>query len=297
MDRWFDGSIDRWFDGSLVRWIAGSMDRWSLLDVQNIRWFVFCSRTKMAFAFQLFHVSLFLVFLTIHSPVVNPSNIPKTWLDFVQSCIASFKSSGAKHYFSNVFYPSGGDHVGGPEAYRIPPVILWNPLIQTECDLACPYCQSSLRTWRWNDGTSPHSVRRSIFSIQERVLLVSCVYLCENHHQVIAHDPELLKLVREAGIRIPFILLHKPGMTKELHDFISISIQAGLCSQDIENMLLNMYSCHHSNRTYLYYSQRTCSIGGNVQCNLPLFNPKKDSIWCTNPSCRSSSKRVKLFES
>ena len=70
MDRWFHGSIDRWFDGSLVRWIAGSMDRWSLLDVQNIRWFVFCSRTKMAFAFQLFHVSLFLVFLSIHSPVV-----------------------------------------------------------------------------------------------------------------------------------------------------------------------------------------------------------------------------------
>ena len=154
MDHWFGGSMvrrfcglmDRWFDGSLVRWISGSMDlwfdgslvRWSLLDVQNIRWFVFCSRTKMAFAFQLFHVSLFLVFLSIHSPVVNPSNIPKTWLDFVQSCIASFKSSGAKHCFSNVFYPSGGDHAGGPEAYRIPPVILWNPLIQTECDLACP---------------------------------------------------------------------------------------------------------------------------------------------------------------
>ena len=67
-------------------------------------------------------------------------------------------------------------------------------------------------------------------------------------------------------------------MTKELHDFISSSIQAGLCIKDIENMLLNMYSCHHSNRAYLYYSQRTCSIGGNVQCNFPLFNPKKDSI-------------------
>ena len=67
-------------------------------------------------------------------------------------------------------------------------------------------------------------------------------------------------------------------MTKELHDFISSSIQAGLCIQDNENMLLNMLSYHHSNRAYWYYSQRTCSIGGSVQCNFPLFNPKKDSI-------------------
>ena len=190
--RWISGSMDLWFDGSLVRWIDGAY-----LTCRTSAGLYFAVAQKWRSLFSFF-MCLFLVFLSIHSPVVNPSNIPKTWLDFVQSCIASFKSSGAKLCFSNVFYPSGGDHVGDPEAYRIPPVILWNPLIQTECDLACPYCQSSLRTWRWSDGTSPHSVPRSIFSIQERVLLVSCVYLCENHHQVIAHDPELLKLVKQA---------------------------------------------------------------------------------------------------
>ena len=118
-------------------------------------------------------------------------------------------------------------------------VMLWNPLVQPQCDLACPYCRSSLRTWRWNDGTSPHSMPRSTFSVQERVLLVSCVYLCGNH-QVITHDPNLLKSVCEAGIRIPFILFHKSGMTEELHNFISSSIQAGLCIQEIESMLLNL---------------------------------------------------------
>ena len=70
-------------------------------------------------------VSIFLVFLIIPIPVVNYSNIPKTWQDFVQNCIAYFASSSAKHSFSNVFYPSGGGHVGDPEVYRIPPVILW----------------------------------------------------------------------------------------------------------------------------------------------------------------------------
>ena len=131
----------------------------------------------MASAFLFCRVSISLVFLIIPISVVNSLNIPKTWQDFVQNCIASFASSSAKHCFSNVFYPSGGEHVGDPEAYRIPPVILWNPLVQTQCDLACPYCRSSLRTWRWNDGTSLHSMPRSIFSVQERVLLVSCVYI------------------------------------------------------------------------------------------------------------------------
>lgn len=232
----------------------------------------------MASTFLFCRVSIFLVFLIIPIPVVNSSNIPKTWQDFVQNCIAPFASSSAKHCFSNFFCPSGGEHVGDPEVYRIPPVILWNPLVQTQCDLACPYCWSSLRTWRWNDGTSPHSMPRSIFSVQERVLLVSCVYLCGNHHQVIAHDPELLKSVREAGIRIPFILFHKSDMTKELHNFISSSIQAGLCIQDIESMLLNLYSSHHSSRAYLYYSQATLSMDSYEQCNFPLFNPKRDSI-------------------
>ena len=131
----------------------------------------------MASAFLFCRVSIFLVFLIIPIPAVNSSNIPKTWQDFVQNCIASFAASSAKHCFSNVFYPSGGEHVGDPEAYRIPPVILWNPLVQTQCDLACPYCRSSLRTWRWNDGTSPHSMSHNLYSLSrsESFLCLVCI--------------------------------------------------------------------------------------------------------------------------
>ena len=83
----------------------------------------------MASAFLFCRVSISLVFLIIPISVVNSSNIPKTWPDFVQNCIASFASSSAKHCFSNVFYPSGREHVGDPEAYGILPVILWDPLV------------------------------------------------------------------------------------------------------------------------------------------------------------------------
>ena len=79
----------------------------------------------MASTFFFSRVSIFIVFLIIPIPEVNNSNIPKAWQDFVQNCIASFASSSAKHSFRNVFYPSGSGHVEDPEAYRIPPVILW----------------------------------------------------------------------------------------------------------------------------------------------------------------------------
>lgn len=67
-------------------------------------------------------------------------------------------------------------------------------------------------------------------------------------------------------------------MKKELHNFTSSSIQAGLCVQDIESMLLNLYSSHHSSRAYLYYFQATLVMDSYERCNLPLFNPKRDSI-------------------
>ena len=136
---------------------------------QCIHWRVFCSCTKMASAFVFCLVSIFLVFLIIPIPVVNSSNIPKMWQDFVQNCIASFASSSAKHCFSNEFYPSDGGHVGDPEKYRIPSVILWNPLVQTQCDLACPYCRSPLRTWRWNDAS------QYILSRSESFLCLVCI--------------------------------------------------------------------------------------------------------------------------
>ena len=109
----------------------------------------------MAFGFLLSRVCIFLVFSMIPLPTVKSLKVPKAWQDSIESCFTSFTSSSAKHCFSTVFYLSGGEHVGDPEVYRILPVILWNPLVQTQCDLDCLTCRSPLRTWRWNDGRSP----------------------------------------------------------------------------------------------------------------------------------------------
>ena len=81
---------------------------------------------------------------------------------------------------------------------------------------------------------------RKLYCIQEQVLLVSSVYLCEKVHQVISHHPSILK-VKKLLFRIPFVLFHKAGVTRELYNYISISIQSGICIQNVENMLINLH--------------------------------------------------------
>ena len=104
----------------------------------------------MVSAFLFCRVSIFLVFLKILIPVVNSSNVPKTWQDFVQYCIASFASSSAKHCFSNVFYPSGSEHVGDPEAYRIPPVESLGPNSMRSSPPILSVITLNVEVERWN---------------------------------------------------------------------------------------------------------------------------------------------------
>ncbi len=135
----------------------------------------------------------------------------------------------------------------------LPSVIIWNPIILTPFEtlqLKCPMCQSGLRFWKWNDGKTERDMPRKLYCIQELVLLVSSVYLCDNHHQVLSHHPSLLEEVRKSLFRIPFVLFHKSGVTRELYNYISISIHSGICVQDVENMLINL---HHSQNSPTYY--------------------------------------------
>ena len=133
----------------------------------------------------------------------------------------------------------------------IPSVILWNPLNYPNSygQLTCPTCRSALKHWKWKDGSKDKDTPRKLFCLQERVLLVSSVYLCERNHQVISHDPQILNEVRKHG-QIPFVLFHKSGVTKDLFDYISISIQTGITIEDLESMLINLHSSKSYNSLY-----------------------------------------------
>ena len=115
--------------------------------------------------------------------------------------------------------------------------------------LTCPTCWSLLKHRKWKDGSKYKDAPRKLFCIQERVLLVSSVYLCERNYQIISHDPQILSEVRK-HIQIPFALFHKSGVTKELFDFISTSIQTGMIIDDLESMLINLHSSRSDSSLY-----------------------------------------------
>jgi len=52
--------------------------------------------------------------------------------------------------------------------------------------------------------------------------------------EVIAHDPSVNLALKSSKIIIPFILFHMSGVTKKLHDYVSISMQSGISITDIE---------------------------------------------------------------
>ena len=67
----------------------------------------------------------------------------------------------------------------------------------------------------WNDGSSASMQPRLVHDMDNVVLLVSAVYICENRHKLLAHDESVLKCFPSCCM-IPFVLLSQTGFTSQL---------------------------------------------------------------------------------
>lgn len=74
--------------------------------------------------------------------------------------------------------------------------------------------------------------------------------MCEERHQIIAHDPAIL--TQSKYLNPPFLLYHKAGITKELHNFIISHANAGLSINDIQAIWLQMMYDAYGLRKELY---------------------------------------------
>ena len=80
-----------------------------------------------------------------------------------------------------------------PEDFLLPVVILWSPLLTYQHVLPnsgrikCVSCDKVLQTAYWHDGKASHSRPRLLHGVQDIVLLVSAVYMCENGHKILTH--------------------------------------------------------------------------------------------------------------
>lgn len=125
-----------------------------------------------------------------------------------------------------------------PEAFLIPDIVLWEPLAYfTHLSLFCPSCaeigvQESLRPIRWKDGSTTNDQPRLLYGLRNDVLLVGRVYLCKNKHQILSHDNGILSQIDDQ-FPPPFVLFHKTGVTRELFQFFTSHITAGMTIADV----------------------------------------------------------------
>ena len=66
----------------------------------------------------------------------------------------------------------------------------------------------------WNDGSSPSKQPRTLHGIDNIVIFVSAVYLCD---KLLAND-ELVLEKFPSSTMIPFVLLHRTGFTRGVVD-------------------------------------------------------------------------------
>ena len=85
---------------------------------------------------------------------------------------------------------------------------------------------------------------RQIFGISGRVLLISRVYSCSAGHEISGHDPVILALIKSHG-RIPFLLSHKTGVTRQLLEMFVSMVRNGLSFSQIYDILLERLHMRH----------------------------------------------------
>ena len=129
-------------------------------------------------------------------------------------------------------------------AVLLPHVVLWDPIAQFpmffQHEVVCPTagCTQTLSLCRWNSGSSAGHCPRFLHDMEHITLLVPAVYQCKQGHQTVSTDPRILMYFKEQE-HIPFILLHRSGMTRDFaRTVIHLAIE-GLAFTAIERFVIN----------------------------------------------------------
>ena len=161
-----------------------------------------------------------------------------------------------------------------PDDYLLPFLIIWNPMLTynslfLEPGIKCPQdgCDKSVITKYWNDGSTPHKQPRIIHDTKDIVLLVSAVYMCENGHKILAHDPRILKMI-PCPTMVPFVLLHQTGFTRDFVDLISLLCSSGMNFHSLETTIKRLRWENYLKRKSMYQ----CIVDKSKELNDEIIN-------------------------
>ena len=103
----------------------------------------------------------------------------------------------------------------------------------------------------WNDGRSTHNQPRVLHDIDDIVLLVSAVYVCEEQHRMIAHDQRIMNQLPDNRV-FPFVLLHQTGFTMRFVELVQSLCQSGMNFHSLEGVISNMRWKQYEAKRQLY---------------------------------------------
>ncbi|KAJ7353725.1 hypothetical protein OS493_032595 [Desmophyllum pertusum] len=160
------------------------------------------------------------------------------------------------------------------EAFLVPDILFWDPTFYfPECALLCPSCEEQglfeqLHPIRWKDGSRTYDQPRQLYGLRNDVLLVSRVYLCKNKHQILSHDSGIISQVKDKYIP-PFVLCHKVGVTREMFQFVTSHVRAGMTISDIQVLWQQTLFDEYGFRKMCYLKTK-----GTNEVKFPIFVPK-----------------------
>lgn len=148
--------------------------------------------------------------------------------------------------------------------FYLPEVIIWDPLCQfpalfiNKIPPICTerYCRLPMKHVVWQDGSSRRYYPRCIYGTRGCVVLVCQIFRCARGHFMTSCDPRILQHFERKQV-IPFILLHKSGVTRELQLQIFRLCSQGRSFCDIHKFLL--WSVQDNNAQRMMYEHHTCT--------------------------------------
>ena len=141
--------------------------------------------------------------------------------------------------------------------------------------LKCPLCNTMMSLGYWNDGMTRYTQPRLIHGVDDVVLLVSAVYVCEEKHKILGHDERILRMLR-GKVSYPFILLHQTGFTATFVEMCQSLCQAGMNFHSLEGVFGNMRWKKYEEKVQMYRQfvdvhKRLHSAGDERQLEIPNF--------------------------
>ena len=175
----------------------------------------------------------------IHAPVPPPW-VPTSLPEHTCPSVTTTTAVSSRH--STAVPPPMTATVPSVQHYFLPDVLIWDPLHQYpqlfRVPLQCPEdgCNLPMQFLTWQDGSKVRYQLRTLYGINGIVLLVGQIFRCSCGHLVTNYDPRLLSIFPDRSC-LPFMLLHKCGLTVELINFIFALASQGTSFKDIHQAI------------------------------------------------------------